>query len=118
MKIQPNQKRRALPSKRPKKRYVLFRVKGGQVHFSTVKESVLSHLKSFFGSEFESARVLFVFFDSGSGFGFLKCGNKVAQKVRKGLLSAKVRGFQVEPVRTSGSLAKLKALASRQSRGG
>ncbi|MBI4044402.1 MAG: hypothetical protein HY392_01715 [Candidatus Diapherotrites archaeon] len=118
MKQEQNAKRRALPSKRPKKRYVLFRVMGGHVHFANVRESVLSHLKSFFGPEFESARIMFVFFDSGSGFGFLKCGHKAAQKVRKALLSAKVSGFLVEPVRTSGSLARLKAIASSQSRAG
>lgn len=118
MKQEQNAKRRALPSKRPKKRYVLFRVRGGHVHFASVRESVLSHLKHFFGPEFESARVLFVFFDSGSGFGFLKCGHKAAQNVRKALLSAKVKGFSVAPVRTSGSLARLKAVASRQNRAG
>ena len=118
MKIQANQKRRALPSKRPKKRYVLFRVTGGHLHFAKVKEALLSHLKHFFGPEFEAARVSFVFFDSQSGFGFLKCGHKTGQRVRKGLLSAKVGGFSVEPVRTSGSLAKLKAVALRQSRVG
>lgn len=110
MKKVQNQKKRILASKRPKKRYVLFHVKGS-VHFAAVKEGVLSCLRSFFGPAFESAAVLFVFFDSKTGFGFLKCRHNAAQKVRLGLLSVKLGGFQVEPIRTSGSLRKLKDLA-------
>lgn len=100
------------PSKRPKKRYVLFEISGAQNFFhETVKRAMVFHFRNFFGQEFEKQRIWVTSFFPETGFGILRCGRTAVERVKKAVVSFKLlngKPVKSRTVLTSGSIKKLK----------
>lgn len=111
---------RIKPSKRPKKRYILFFVKAQKrLEFFFVKKFFDTFFHGFFGASEKEKMARLVLFDTRFSFGIVKCRHLFVKEVKDALLSIKKIGsVQVDalPVLVSGSIKKLKLAMQKKAK--
>jgi RNase P/RNase MRP subunit POP5 len=100
------------PSKRPKKRYLLFEIKSKEKTNSFfAKKEIIAFLKGFFKEKFFEKKISFILFSEKKSKGIIRCRREEKENVSKALEKIKkINGnfVQAKTILSSGSLLKLK----------